>query len=505
MSKYINPARRSALAVVIAAAAMMLSFSSALQAAVTFSVAVTSTVKRGESAEITITANGSETNPVSVDYATVNGTALAGTAYTAASGTVVFFPGASNPTTFKFTVPILANAGQAGTSTFTIALTNGKVILPNLGTPVTIADTSTTVTIPEIAAPPVVVSFAVPTSVSADRSRGTASVIVTKTGAATNTFTIDYATENGTGTAGVDYTSTSGQLRFAFGETTKEIVVPLLASGAQTIGTNFRVRLSNPLSLASSPEAVIVANSAATVTILTNDGAVPLYVSAVPASTQGNARSFLRIFNSGSHAAGALLTLYDGSTGNLLAKWTSPGIAAGAIQQYDIATIESGADRTFTKPASYFIAVQATFAGSVQHVVYRPAENLLTNQSICSTGTTTDAKALLAVHTKNLGGFLSSVVVSNTGSAAAAVNLGFYDAQTGIKLGTFVTPVIPARGHLVQAVDVAENAAGLFPGNGAYYIVRAEGTFTGHLQHLVLNRTPNITTDMTATCSLPSQ
>jgi len=503
MTKQIITAGRSRLALIVAAVAAMLFTSSTLQAAVTFSVAVTSTVKRGESAEITITANGSDTNPVSVDYATQNGTALAGTGYTAASGSVIFFPGASNPTTLKFLVPILANPGLSGTSTFTIALTNGKAILPNGGPGAAIDNVSITVTIPEIPAPPVVVSFAVPTSITVDKSRGTATITVTKSGAATNAFTIDYTTQNGTGTAGTDYTTTAGNLRFAFNETTKDITVPLLSTGAQTTGTNFVVRLSNPISLASVPEAVIIANAAVTVGILTNDAVAPLYVSAVPPSTQPNARSFLRIFNNGGHSSAALLTLYDGSTGTLLAKWTSPGIAAGAIQQYDIATIESGADRAFTKPTYYSIAVQATFAGSVQHVVYRPAESLLTNQSVCSSGTTTDPRALFAVHTKNLGGFLSSVVISNTGTAAAAVNLGFYDAQTGTKLGTFVTPVIPARGQLVQAVDVAESAAGLFPGNGAYYIVRAEGAFTGYLQHLVLNRTPNITTDMTATCSLP--
>ena len=40
---------------------------------------------------------------------------------------------------------------------------------------------------------------------------------------------VNYATANGTATAGVDYTATSGTLTFAAGETVKAISIPILA------------------------------------------------------------------------------------------------------------------------------------------------------------------------------------------------------------------------------------------------------------------------------------
>ena len=45
---------------------------------------------------------------------------------------------------------------------------------------------------------------------------------------ATEEVTVDYATSDGTATAGSDYTTTSGMLTFAEGETTQIVTVPVL-------------------------------------------------------------------------------------------------------------------------------------------------------------------------------------------------------------------------------------------------------------------------------------
>jgi len=55
-----------------------------------------------------------------------------------------------------------------------------------------------------------------------------ATFIVTRSGDLTNPTTIDYATSNGTATAGSDYTATSGTLTFAANEATKTISVAIL-------------------------------------------------------------------------------------------------------------------------------------------------------------------------------------------------------------------------------------------------------------------------------------
>ncbi|HEX5245189.1 MAG TPA: Calx-beta domain-containing protein, partial [Tepidisphaeraceae bacterium] len=60
---------------------------------------------------------------VSVDYATVDGTAVAGTDYTAVSGTVTFGPGQTSQTV---AVEILPNAGTSAAKTFTLDLSNSQ-------------------------------------------------------------------------------------------------------------------------------------------------------------------------------------------------------------------------------------------------------------------------------------------------------------------------------------------------------------------------------------------
>ena len=72
------------------------------------------------------------------------------------------------------------------------------------------------------------------------------SFVVTLSTPATQTVTVQYSTSNGTATAGSDYTSKSGTLTFAPGETQKIIAV-VVNSDSLTEGTeNFTVMLSSP-------------------------------------------------------------------------------------------------------------------------------------------------------------------------------------------------------------------------------------------------------------------
>ena len=57
--------------------------------------------------------------------------------------------------------------------------------------------------------------------------------------------TVDYATADGTATAGADYTATSGTLTFAAGETTKTVNVPILDDSHDEGSETFTLRLSN--------------------------------------------------------------------------------------------------------------------------------------------------------------------------------------------------------------------------------------------------------------------
>ena len=70
--------------------------------------------------------------------------------------------------------------------------------------------------------------------------------VVTLDRAASGTVTVDYATADGTATAGADYTATSGTLRFAAGETSTTVSVTVLDDAHDDGGETVTLTLSNP-------------------------------------------------------------------------------------------------------------------------------------------------------------------------------------------------------------------------------------------------------------------
>lgn len=105
---------------------------------------------------ISVSRTGPTTGTVSVDYATVNGTALAGVNFTAVSGTLTFAPGV---TTQTFSVPIIPTTAVVGNKQFTVQLSNPSAGV-KLNAPVatvTITDPAAVTTAPSAdTVPPVV-------------------------------------------------------------------------------------------------------------------------------------------------------------------------------------------------------------------------------------------------------------------------------------------------------------------------------------------------------------
>ena len=73
-----------------------------------------------------------------------------------------------------------------------------------------------------------------------------ASFTVTLATPSNKAVTVQYATANGTATAGADYSAASGTLTFAPGETTKTITVAVMNDSMSEGGEDFHVMLSNP-------------------------------------------------------------------------------------------------------------------------------------------------------------------------------------------------------------------------------------------------------------------
>jgi len=80
---------------------------------------------------LTVTLSGASDLPVTVDYATADGTATAGSDFTATSGTLAFAPGVSSQT---FSVPIIYDPTDEPMETVTLTLSNP--VGAALGTPV---------------------------------------------------------------------------------------------------------------------------------------------------------------------------------------------------------------------------------------------------------------------------------------------------------------------------------------------------------------------------------
>ena len=68
-------------------------------------------------------------------------------------------------------------------------------------------------------------------------------------------LTVDFATSDGSATAGADYTAVSGTLRFAPGETSKTIIVPTLDDTEFEPAETFFVNLTNPIGVAAIADA----------------------------------------------------------------------------------------------------------------------------------------------------------------------------------------------------------------------------------------------------------
>jgi hypothetical protein len=182
----------------------------------------------------TVTLSGPSSDPVTVNYATADGTALAGTDYQAASGTLTFAPGQTSQT---ITVSALANPLAAPPVTFTVNLSgaSGAAIAQGQGTGTIInSQGSAYVNIGGVYVTDV------------DSGTTPANFWVWVSPGSSVPVTVNYATVDGTAVAGTDYVATSGTLTFAPGQTGQYITVSILGNPNYAPGRSFSVVLSNP-------------------------------------------------------------------------------------------------------------------------------------------------------------------------------------------------------------------------------------------------------------------
>jgi hypothetical protein len=204
-------------------------------------------------ATITVTLSAVSGVTATVNYATSNGSAIAGSDYTTATGTLIFTPGL---TVRIFNVPIIDDALLEGNET--VSLTLSSAVSATIG-----ATNPATLTIVDNDTPTVDFSSR---NYGVDEGVGTATITVTLSFASSVTTTVNYATSNGTATAGSDYVAASGILTFTPGLTRLTFSIPITNDSVVEANETVTLTLTTP------GNAILgSANNPAVLTILNND------------------------------------------------------------------------------------------------------------------------------------------------------------------------------------------------------------------------------------------
>ena len=269
-------------------------------------------------AVFTVTLSATSSQTVTVNYATANGTATAGSDYVAASGQVTFQPG---QTSRAVTVVVNGDVIDEPDETFFVNLSNAvnAAIADNQGMG-TISD--------DDGAP----SLSVNDVTVTEGNSGTVNAAFTVTLSATSsqTVTVNYATANGTATVGSDYVAASGQVTFQPGQTSRAVTVVVNGDVIDEPDETFFVNLSNAVNAA-------IADNQSTGTITDDDGSEPSVIVSFQDGVNGynGTRDTKLMSQSPTLAFGTAAELeLDGSPDrSALLSWDLASISPGSVVQ----------------------------------------------------------------------------------------------------------------------------------------------------------------------------
>jgi sugar lactone lactonase YvrE len=213
-------------------------------------------------ATLTVTLGGNVAGGFSVDYASADGSASAGSDYTATSGTLNFL--GNNGETQSIVVPITNDGLLEGSETLTLTLSNLSNAL------VTFSDDTGQVTINDDDIALVSIAATAPASEPAANGQFT----VTLSSASSTDTTVSY-TVTGTATDGSDYSALSGTVTILAGTTTATIDVTVLDDTLFEGSEDVVVTLAG-ITAGDADITVDGANDTATVNILDDETATPV-------------------------------------------------------------------------------------------------------------------------------------------------------------------------------------------------------------------------------------
>jgi hypothetical protein len=254
-------------------------------------------------ATFTVTLSAPSSRIVNVAYATAPGSATAGQDYTTVGNTLSFPAGT---TTRTLNVPVLGDTLDEDGETFTVVLSNAVNA--------DIADGTGVGTINDNDGPTIAISDAAVT----EAAGASAVFSVTLSAPSVQTVTVNFATAQGTATAGSDYTTTTGTVSFAPGTTTQTIIVPLVDNAVNEADETFTVTLSGAVNAG-------IADASGLATIADDDPLPTLSINDV-AVTEGNTGNVNMTFT---------VTLSPASGRTVTVAYATADVAGGATASVD--------------------------------------------------------------------------------------------------------------------------------------------------------------------------
>lgn len=328
-----------------------------------------------------VTLSAASSQSVTVQWATSDGTATAGSDYTAASGSLTFAPG---ETSKSIAIAVTSDTTFEPNETFFVNLLGASNAA--------IADPQGLGTILNDDSAPAVPSISIAPASVVEGNSGTASLTfnVTLDVATVNSVTVDYATGGGTATAAADYVATSGTLTFAPGETAKTIAVPVLGDTLVEGNETFIVTLTSPTNAS-------LGTANATGTILDDDSAP-----AVPSISIANASASEG--DSGSTSMSFAVTLDVPTTATVMVQYaTSPGSASAGSDYVTTSGTLLFAPGVTTQNVVVPILGDTLVEGNETFAVTLTSPTNATLGTSTATGTIVDDDALPAVPSLTIG------------------------------------------------------------------------------------------------------
>ena len=379
---------------------------------------------------VTLSGTRSSSSPLTVDYASSDGTATAGTDYTAVSGTLTF---ASGETSKTVAVSVTGDTTDESNETVVLTLSNATA-----GTGISTATGTGTIRDDDP-------NFSInsPSVVEGDSSSVNLVFTVTLSASASSPYTVDYADAGtGTATSGTDYTAVTGStLTFAAGETSKTITVSVTGDTVDESNETVAIALSN----ASSGTAISTATG--TGTIRDDD---PKFSINSPSVTEGDSSSVNLVFT---------VTLSASSTSQLAVDYAQTGGTATSGTDYAAVTAGTLTFTPGTTTRTITVSVTGDTADESNETVVLTLSNATAGAGISTatgTGTIRDDDPKFSIGN-------ASVAEGDSGSA----NLVFTVTLSASSTSQLTVDYAQTGGTATSGTDYTAVAAGTltFPAN----------------------------------------